>query len=65
MGFVNLISKKKKFTFVEVGLDEIAVLAFTLLIVKYVPILTYLDWYWYVVVIALAGYLPVKTALKN
>lgn len=65
MGFLNLIDKEKKFTILDVGLDEIAMIAFAFLVAKYFPQVTALDWYWYVIVFTLAIIKPVKALFEE
>ena len=51
MGLVQLFNyKKKRFTLLDVASDEIAMFALAFLIAKYWITVTYLAWYWYVII---------------
>jgi hypothetical protein len=44
----------KKLTWPVLAVDKIAVIAFTLLVAKFWPVLLSADWYWYAIVVVAA-----------
>ena len=66
MGIIQLLNAgKKKFTTIDVALDEVAMFALALLIAKFwAPILS-LDWYWYAIVFVVFVIKPVMVMLKD
>jgi hypothetical protein len=66
MGLIGLLnSGKKKFTLIDVMLDETAMFALAFLIAKYWMGVTSLDWYWYILVFAIFVIKPVMVLLKK
>ena len=66
MGLVQLFNyKKKKFTLLDVASDEIAIMAFAFLVVKYWTTATSLAWYWYVVIMIVFWIKPIMAMIKN
>ena len=66
MGLANLFNyRKKRFTLLDVASDEIAMLAFAFLIVKYLPALIFLSWYWYVIIFVIFIIKPIMAMIKN
>ena len=66
MGLIQLFNyKKKRFTLLDVASDEIAIMAFAFLIVKYWTAATSLAWYWYVVIMVIFWIKPIMAMVKN
>ena len=66
MGIINLITnRKKKYTTVDVALDEIAMVSLALLIAKFWPAATSLEWYWYAIITVIALIMPIRAFLKG
>ena len=66
MGLLNLLnSGKKKFTTIDVALDELAMVFLALLVAKYWEGAMSLAWYWYVIIIVIAIIKPIMSFLKN
>ena len=49
----------------DIGLVKLAVFIFTLLLVKYVNILLYAPWYWYVIFFLVVSVRPLYLAFKK
>ena len=49
----------------DIGLVKLAVFIFTLLLVKYVNILLYAQWYWYVIFFLVVSSRPLYLAFKK
>jgi hypothetical protein len=66
MGLVQLFNyKKKRFTLLDVASDEIAMFALAFLIAKYWITVTYLAWYWYVIIFVVFVIKPMMAMLKK
>ncbi len=66
MGLVQLFNyKRKRFTLLDVASDEIAIMAFAFLVVKYWTTATSLAWYWYVVIMIVFWIKPIMAMIKN
>jgi len=66
MGIISLLnSGKKKFTVIDVVLDEMAMFALAFLIAKYWIGVTSLAWYWYVIAFVVFAIKPVMTMIKK
>lgn len=52
--------KIKKLDWKDIGLIKLSVMAFALLIAKFWPPLLSADWYWYFLIMLLAGIIPIK-----
>ena len=57
--------KKKKFTWIDVASDEVAMFALAILLAKYVPAVASLDWYWYVIIAVIFIIKPIKAMAKK
>lgn len=66
MGIIGLLnSGKKKFTTIDVVSDEIAMFALAFLIAKYWVAVTFLAWYWYVIVFVVFVIKPLMAMFKE
>ena len=65
MGLMNWLDKNKKFTVMDIALDEVSMIAFALLIAKYWTVVTSLAWYWYVAIGVIAIIKPVMALFKK
>ena len=66
MGLIQLINGgKKKFTWIDVALDETAMLALAFLIAKYWISVTSLAWYWYVIIFVVFAIKPVMVMIRD
>ena len=67
--FKFIIDRNKNFIsnmqWYDIGLVKLAVFIFTLLLVKYVNILLYAPWYWYVIMFSLVSSRPLYLAFKK
>ena len=64
--FECLNEKIKKLTFCDISIMKICIIAFTLLVVKFWPAATSLDWPWYAGVFAVTyGFLLYKLFVKK
>ncbi len=52
--------KIKKLSWKDIGLIKLSVMAFALMIASIWPSIVNVDWYWYLVLMLLAGIIPIK-----
>lgn len=66
MGFSKWVNKGvRKMDYLDFSLTKAAVFLFTLLIVKFWPALTALDWYWYLALAVIAAIRPMSKFLDK
>ena len=66
MGLIQLINGgKKKFTWIDVALDETAMFALAFLIAKYWIGVTSLAWYWYAIIFVVFVIKPIMVMIKK
>ena len=58
--FKSLDKKVKTLRWYDLSLTKLSVFFFTLLLVKYFPVLSSFEWYWYLVAFVIVAFMPFK-----